>query len=169
MNEKDSHLIQKQANAIVYLTILVLVLLLVVVIFSFNVKTAAPPDKEPLVFCGNALVVPANRQPDVYTEEVSQGRTLFKQNCAVCHSITDIKITGPGLKGVTDRVPKPTDEWLTAYILNNEKVRLSGDAYANKIYAENDSVPMTVFDSVLTQQQVKNIVTYIASGNARMY
>jgi len=35
---------------------------------------------------------------------------LFKQNCAVCHTMTDKKLTGPGLAGVKNRVPK--GNWL---------------------------------------------------------
>jgi cytochrome c2 len=60
------------------------------------------------------------------------GEKLFKQNCAVCHaSHTDQKLTGPGLKGVFDRVPK--GDWINKWIRNNEKLIKSGDAYANKI------------------------------------
>ncbi|MFO0436890.1 MAG: c-type cytochrome, partial [Sphingobacteriaceae bacterium] len=64
------------------------------------------------------------------------GEKLFKQNCAVCHAAhTDQRLTGPGLKGLFDRVPKaPTAEaWLTKWILNNEAVIKSGDTYANKL------------------------------------
>ena len=48
------------------------------------------------------------------------GAKLFKQNCAVCHSLGTNKITGPGLEGVATRVP--SDEWLAKWIKNNKAV-----------------------------------------------
>ena len=47
--------------------------------------------------------------------QAQDGEKLFKQNCAVCHtSHTDQKLTGPGLAGVFDRVPK--GDWLKKWI-----------------------------------------------------
>jgi Cytochrome c/Cytochrome c7 and related cytochrome c/Class III cytochrome C family len=88
------------------------------------------------------------------------GEKLFKQNCAVCHaSHTDQKLAGPGLKGIFDRAPK--GDWLTKWILNNEKVIKSGDAYANKIYGENGKAAMTVFEGQLDEKQVASILEFI--------
>ncbi|MBL7910485.1 MAG: c-type cytochrome [Bacteroidia bacterium] len=88
------------------------------------------------------------------------GEKLFKQNCAVCHkSHDDQKLTGPGLKGVFDRVPK--GDWITKWILNSEKMIKSGDAYANKIYSENGKAAMTVFEGQLDEKQVASIVAFI--------
>src|SRR5438552_97091 len=85
------------------------------------------------------------------------GAKLFKQNCAVCHaSHTDQKLTGPGLKGAFDRVP-PGD-WVKRWILNTEKVLKSGDAYANKIYNENNKAQMTVFEGQLSPKDVDAII-----------
>ena len=72
--------------------------------------------------------------------QAQDGAKLFKQNCAVCHaSHTDQKLTGPGLKGVFDRVPK--GDWINKWILNSEKMIKAGDAYANKIYNEMAKQP----------------------------
>jgi len=88
------------------------------------------------------------------------GEKLFKQNCAVCHkSHDDQKLTGPGLKGVFDRVPK--GDWITKWILNSEKMIKAGDAYANKIYGENGKAAMTVFEGQLDEKQVASIVAFI--------
>ncbi len=101
------------------------------------------------------------------------GEKLFKQNCAVCHSAhTDQMSTGPGLKGVFDRVPK--GDWITKWIINNEKLIKSGDAYATKIYAQYGKAAMTVFEGQLNEKDVEAILNYIktppvvvsaASGN----
>ncbi len=93
------------------------------------------------------------------TIKAEDGAKLFKQNCAVCHaSHTDQKITGPGLKGVFDRVP-PGD-WINKWIKNNEKMIKGGDAYANKIYSENGKAAMTVFEN-LNDKEIDAIVAFM--------
>lgn len=92
--------------------------------------------------------------------QAQDGAKLFKQNCAVCHaSHTDQKLTGPGLKGIFDRAPK--GDWLTKWILNNEKLIKSGDAYANKIYNENGKAAMTVFEGQLNEKDVAAILAFL--------
>ena len=88
--------------------------------------------------------------------QAQDGEKLFKQNCAVCHaSHTDTKVNGPGLKGIFDRAPK--GDWLKKWILNSEKLIKSGDAYANKIYNENNKATMSVFEGQLSDQEVDAI------------
>jgi mono/diheme cytochrome c family protein len=92
--------------------------------------------------------------------KAQDGAKLFKQNCAVCHaSHTDQKLTGPGLKGIFDRAPK--GDWLMKWILNNEKLIKSGDAYANKIYNENGKAAMTVFEGQLSEKDVTSILAFL--------
>lgn len=88
------------------------------------------------------------------------GEKLFKQNCAVCHdAFTDRMLTGPGLKGVFDRVPK--GDWLKRYILNNEKLIKSGDPYANKLYKQYGNAQMTVFEGTISDKDVDAILEYL--------
>lgn len=96
--------------------------------------------------------------------KAQDGAKLFKQNCAVCHALTDQKLTGPGLAGVFDRAPK--GDWLKNWILNNEKLIKSGDAYANKIYNDNGKAAMTVFEGQLTDKDVDAILAYIKAPPA---
>lgn len=86
------------------------------------------------------------------------GEKLFKQNCATCHRIDDKKVVGPGLQGIYDRVP--SEEWLYKWIKNPQEMIASGDAYATKIYAENNQQQMTAF-SYLEDEQIKQILDYI--------
>src|ERR1035437_8228376 len=65
----------------------------------------------------------------------ADGRTVFKQNCAVCHSLGDNKLAGPGLKGIAERAPG--GDWLHNWIKNNNKVISSGDDYAAKLVSAN--------------------------------
>lgn len=87
------------------------------------------------------------------------GEKLFRYNCAVCHTMDSRKLTGPGLAGVTDRVPK--GNWLRNYILNSDKVTASGDAYARKIKAENGNASMTVFEGTLSNTDISALMKYM--------
>ena len=98
----------------------------------------------------------------LFTSNISaqDGAKLFKQNCAVCHaSHTDQRLTGPGLKGLFDRAPK--GDWVKNWILNNEKLIKSGDAYANKIYNDFGKAAMTVFEGQLTDKDVDAIIAFL--------
>src|SRR5437879_550000 len=92
----------------------------------------------------------------------TDGGTVFKQNCAVCHSTGDNVITGPGLKGVMDRVPaKPTkEEWLLHWIKNATKIKASGDAYATTLDAKFPSGNMSEFE-FLSDDEIKAVIEYI--------
>ena len=93
--------------------------------------------------------------------QAQDGAKLFKQNCAVCHALTDQKLTGPGLQGVFDRAPK--GDWMHKWILNSEKMIKSGDAYSNKIWNDNGKAAMTVFEGTLSDQDVDAVIAYIKS------
>ena len=101
------------------------------------------------------------------TSQVSaaDGEKIFKQNCAVCHSLGKNKITGPGLEGVITRVPN--EAWLAKWIKNNIAVINSGDAYAKKILAENGGAQMTVF-SDFSDEDLNAVIAYIKAPPVAM-
>ena len=88
----------------------------------------------------------------------ADGAKIFKQNCAVCHSLGKNKLTGPGLEGVMTRVP--SEKWLRDWIKNNNALIASGDAYAKKILAENNGTPMTTFTD-FTEEDLTAVIAYI--------
>jgi len=90
----------------------------------------------------------------------ADGKALFKANCSACHKLTAEKINGPGLEGIAGRVPQPAKEWLLKWVKNNTKLRASGDAYANKVYNENDKKAMSEFEW-LTDEELNAVVDYI--------
>jgi mono/diheme cytochrome c family protein len=55
---------------------------------------------------------------------------FFEENCALCHTIGDGPLTGPDLKGVTQRKDR---KWLTGFLRNPEAVINSGDPYAKQL------------------------------------
>src|ERR1700758_3348376 len=94
----------------------------------------------------------------------ADGGTVFKQNCAVCHSLGDNKITGPGLKGIADRAPK--GDWLHNWIKNNNKVIASGDAYAAKLVSANGGTDgMSEFE-FLSDDDINAVIGFIKNPPA---
>ncbi len=87
------------------------------------------------------------------------GAKIFKQNCAVCHRLDGQILTGPGLAGVAQRVP--SDDWMFKWIKDNNALRKSGDAYANGIRAKYDNKDMTVFNGVISDEDIKAVIAYI--------
>ena len=61
------------------------------------------------------------------------GEELYKTNCTACHVMTDKRLVGPGLKGVTDKYSK---DWLKKWIINSQEFIASGDEKAIAIYEE---------------------------------
>ena len=95
--------------------------------------------------------------------KAQDGAKIFKQNCAVCHTLSDQKLTGPGLAGIADRAPKPADEWLAKWIKNNNTVIASGDAYAKTLVANNGGVDAMSEFEFLSDDDIKAVVAYIST------
>ena len=85
------------------------------------------------------------------------GKLLFQTNCAQCHNPVKV-VTGPALKGVTDRV---TDrKLLHDWIHNNQKVLASGNTYFNNLYNSYGRAPMNTFPG-LSDAEIDAILTYV--------
>lgn len=159
MIEHTNELIVKRSLSFARLCGLILIIIPTIFLYAyFSLPTPHEEiGKEPPLACGNNTTIYSN----------SPGQKLFKVNCAVCHSVTDQKLTGPGLAGIAGRLPEPAETWFTAWVLNNEKVLKSGDAYARKIFEENGKAPMTVFEGQLTNDQVHEIYVYLTSESSQ--
>ncbi len=93
----------------------------------------------------------------VQAQDIDAGKTLFKSNCAACHTVGKGKLTGPDLKDVSERV---SHKWIAAFVTNSSDVIASGDEYANAIFKEFNKVPMTAHPH-LTNDDITNIIGYI--------
>lgn len=168
MDETTKNLIRRQSQTISILFVIILVLL-AMLLMTFCRKplvksdTNNPPQQA--FFCGTRdLEEKAPRERATITGisgNFESGRKLFRQNCAVCHSTNNMKLTGPGLGGIFTRVPQPATNWIRNYILNNEKVKAAGDPYAKKLDDQYEN-SMTVFEGSLTDEQINNILFYLA-------
>jgi cytochrome c551/c552 len=62
-----------------------------------------------------------------------KGKSIFENKCSACHQLSDQKVVGPGLKGVTGR-HKP--EWIMNMIINPVEMTQK-DPQAKKLLAEH--------------------------------
>ncbi|WP_461067947.1 c-type cytochrome [Spirosoma horti] len=90
--------------------------------------------------------------------DAEKGKSLFTNNCAQCHAVTDEKVVGPGLKGIEGRAP--SKDWLHKWIRNSSAVIASGDAYANQVFNANGKVQMSSFPN-LSDADIDGILAYI--------
>ena len=92
-----------------------------------------------------------------------KGKSLFNANCAACHQL-DKKMTGPALRNVEAMLSETEGldrVWLNSWIRNSSAMIKSGDAYANKIYAEYNGSAMTAFPQFY-DEDINNILAYTA-------
>ncbi|QRR03137.1 c-type cytochrome [Dyadobacter sandarakinus] len=94
--------------------------------------------------------------------DAAKGETIFKNNCAQCHSVTDERVVGPGLKGASSR---HDFAWLTKWVRNSQAVIASGDPYAVKIYNEYSKAQMTSFPN-LSEDDIKSIFAYVDNASS---
>jgi mono/diheme cytochrome c family protein len=57
----------------------------------------------------------------------------FRENCISCHTIGGGRLTGPDLKGVSERKDR---DWLGSFLLNPKAVIDSGDPYAVELFEQ---------------------------------
>lgn len=86
------------------------------------------------------------------------GKQIFQQACAACHSIGGGRLLGPDLAGVTEKRP---EAWLIAYIKSQDAVLKSGDKTAQAIWDEY-KIPMP--DQALSEGEIKAVLAHIKTA-----
>ena len=104
-----------------------------------------------------AMMLTFSAQTFSQTGDAAAGKALFNAQCAACHKL-DAKMTGPALRGVTER---QSSEWLHSWIKNSQAMVKSGDPYAVKIFEEYNKSIMTPFPQ-LSDADIDNILAYTA-------
>lgn len=122
-----------------------------VVLLSTSIATAQAQDST------SSAAAPA--APAANTAE---GESLFKNNCASCHSTGAEKLVGPGLAGIDQRRPM---EWIIKWVHNPQGMIDSGDDYAVKLWEAYKPTIMAGYPN-LTEAQITGIVEYVKQANA---
>jgi cytochrome c551/c552 len=107
-------------------------------VVSLALGCAKQPDGAPAAAGDGAadgpasIVVPANLLDLVAKADPKVGEGLYvSKGCKACHNLTDVKLVGPGLKGVTGR---RSLTWMGKMILKPE-VMIKEDDEAKKLFA----------------------------------
>ncbi|MFT2008970.1 c-type cytochrome [Pontibacter sp. 13R65] len=90
---------------------------------------------------------------------ISAGQSLFKNNCASCHSVGSDVVVGPGLQGMSSR---RSESWLIKWIRNSQSLIQSGDAQAVAVYEQFNKQAMPSF--AFSDDEIKSIIAYVESG-----
>lgn len=84
------------------------------------------------------------------------GQVLFRNRCAVCHTIGNGDLRGPDLKGVTTR-REPA--WLFRFIADPDLMRAGKDPIAIELYAKYKKMPMPNIG--LTRAEVVDLISFL--------
>ncbi|HVG11738.1 MAG TPA: c-type cytochrome [Flavisolibacter sp.] len=96
----------------------------------------------------------------LYAQGGGEGKQLFQQNCQTCHAL-DKKLTGPALRGFTERGPWADKNNIYAWV-KNPAAFMQKDAYTQGLKAEY-GVIMQAFPN-LSNEQIDAIVDYVATA-----
>ncbi|HEY0059869.1 MAG TPA: cytochrome c, partial [Flavisolibacter sp.] len=96
----------------------------------------------------------------LYAQGGGEGKQLFQQNCQTCHAL-DKKLTGPPLRGFTERGPWTDKNNIYAWV-KNPAAFMQKDAYTQALKAEY-GVIMQAFPN-LSNEQIDAIVDYVATA-----
>lgn len=83
------------------------------------------------------------------------GEELFKE-CKACHMLSEDRLIGPGLAGVTERRSK---EWLKSWITSSTKFIATGDADAVALFDEY-KIPMADYN--FSDEDMETLLAYLA-------
>jgi len=92
------------------------------------------------------------------------GKALFKTNCSSCHYASEKNGTGPGLKGVLDRIPG--GNWKYEWVRNPTAKIKGGDPYIATLYPAKYKTMMTPFPN-LKNEEIDAILKYANEGEAK--
>ena len=96
----------------------------------------------------------------VINEELAvAGEQIYEGKCSACHQLSDQKVVGPGLAGVTER-RKP--EWVMNMIVNPEEMTKK-DPTAKRLLAEH-LTQMT--NQNVTEEDARAILEYLRKNDA---
>lgn len=109
----------------------------------------------------NKLALVCGNKPHYLdTEKVIKGEKLFKRHCNSCHNRNMVDdMTGPALKGVTERWVDYPKEDLYAWVRNSQKMIGEGHPKAKELYKDWFPTVMTSFD--LTDEEIEALLEYI--------
>jgi mono/diheme cytochrome c family protein len=116
-----------------------------------------------MIFIVAILVLVATSS--AFGQSVENGKTIYDESCAVCHSIGKGRMVGPDLIGVAENRDK---EWIFRFINNSAQMVAEGDGLAVALYEEYNNLPMPSHD--FSESELEDLLAFInvASQDAMM-
>lgn len=96
----------------------------------------------------------ARAAPNAQSPE--EGRAVFEQYCAGCHTIGGGDLAGPDLQGVASR---RDPEWLEHWLAEPDVMLAEGDPIATELLAQYNNIPMP--NQHLTLSQIDALLAYL--------
>jgi mono/diheme cytochrome c family protein len=96
-----------------------------------------------------------------FSQSIENGKTIYDESCALCHSIGKGRMVGPDLAGVAETRDK---EWLFRFINNSQEMVASGDETAKALYAEYNNLPMPSHD--FSENELEDLLAFIKEASA---
>lgn len=86
------------------------------------------------------------------------GKAIFNQNCAACHTVGGGRLVGPDLQSINY---VRDHNWILKFVQSSQSLIKSGDATAIEVYEKYNKMIMP--DQSLSDSEVKSIIKYIES------
>ncbi len=94
----------------------------------------------------------------VYAQD---GESVFKSNCAACHTVGRGKLVGPDLAGIDSR---RSEMWLVKWIKSSQQLVKSGDKDAADVFEQNNKIVMP--DMSLSEGEIKSLLAYVKQAGS---
>lgn len=89
---------------------------------------------------------------------VEKGRTIYNQKCVACHKLDDVKIVGPGWRGITR---KRTAAWIMNYLTNTDEMIDTDPELKQLIASGSPRMP----DQNLTDDEARAILEFMRQND----
>lgn len=123
------------------------------------------PSKTESTSSEEATPPPATEQPAATTgtgnAEAGKAIVTDMAKCGMCHKLTDEKLIGPGLKGITDR---RTEDWIKNMV-KDPTGWVEKDPDAKKLFEEYNKVPMTHIE--LSDGDIDNVLAFLKQNDGK--
>ncbi len=91
---------------------------------------------------------------------VAKGSGVYDMKCSACHKLTDMRVVGPGWKGITDR---RTPEWIMNMTLNVD-VMLEEDPAAREMLKE---CLVRMPNQNLTEDDARSVLEFMLKNDGK--
>lgn len=87
----------------------------------------------------------------------TDGKQIFKVNCASCHTLGKGRLVGPDLENVLQR---REESWIREFIHSSTTMVAEGDSVAVALFEEYNFIPMP--DQTINEEEISAVLNYIS-------